>query len=233
MIIEKKMLVQIKGIRDGLLITLGGGEWPALSEALFQHVAEREAFFRGARVALDVGDQILKAAEMGSLREKLSEKGITLWAVLGNSPKTEETARLLGLATRIFSPRPERELRTLNTSLDESLNAILVQRTLRSGYKVQSPGHAIVIGDVNPGAEIVAVGNVIVWGRLRGVVHAGAEGDDHATVAALEMQPTQLRIAAVVAIPPKQKGKFVPEVAHIHHGQIIVEPWDMKREEGR
>ncbi|HZU87494.1 MAG TPA: septum site-determining protein MinC [Anaerolineaceae bacterium] len=233
MITEKKVLVQIKGIRDGLLITLGNGEWPTLLDALFQHIAEREAFFRGARVALDVGDQILKAAEMGSLREKLSEKGITLWAVLSNSPKTEETARLLGVATRIFSPRPERELRTLNTSLDESLNAILVQRTLRSGFKVQSPGHAIVMGDVNPGSEIIAVGNVIVWGRLKGVVHAGAEGDDQATVAALEMIPTQLRIANLVAIPPQQKGKIVPEVARVHHGQIIVEPWDMKKEGGR
>jgi septum site-determining protein MinC len=220
---EKKLLVQIKGIRDGLLITLGNGEWPALLEALYLHIDEREAFFRGARVALEVGDQIIRAAEMGSLREKLSEKGIALWAVLSNSPKTEETARLLGLSTRIFSPRSERELRTINTSLDESLNAILVQRTLHSGIKVQSKGHAIVFGDIN----------VIVWGRLRGVVHAGAEGNEQATVSALEMAPTQLRIAYVAAIPPKQKGKLMPEVARVYRGQIIVEPWDVKKEGGR
>ncbi len=233
MITEKKLQVQIKGIRDGLLITLGNGEWPVLLDALYQHIDEREAFFKGARVAIDVGDQILKAAEMGSLRERLSEKGIALWAVLGNSPKTEETARLLGLATKIFSPKPEREMRAFSTNLDESLNAILVQRTLRSGFKVQSPGHAIVFGDINPGAEVFASGNIIVWGRLRGVAHAGIDGDDQAFVAALEMAPTQLRIANTVAIPPKQKGKLVPEVARVHHGQIVVEPWDIKKEGGR
>jgi hypothetical protein len=67
---EKKLLVQIKGIRDGLLITLGNGEWPALLEALYLHIDEREAFFRGARVALEVGDQIIRAAEMGRPRKQ-------------------------------------------------------------------------------------------------------------------------------------------------------------------
>jgi septum site-determining protein MinC len=175
----------------------------------------------------------IRSRGSNSLREKLSEKGIALWAVLSNSPKTEETARLLGLSTRIFSPRSERELRTINTSLDESLNAILVQRTLHSGIKVQSKGHAIVFGDINPGAEVIVTGNVIVWGRLRGVVHAGAEGNEQATVSALEMAPTQLRIAYVAAIPPKQKGKLMPEVARVYRGQIIVEPWDVKKEGGR
>jgi septum site-determining protein MinC len=98
---------------------------------------------------------------------------------------------------------------------------------------VQSKGHAIVFGDINPGAEVIVTGNVIVWGRLRGVVHAGAEGNEQATVSALEMAPTQLRIAYVAAIPPKQKGKLMPEVARVYRGQIIVEPWDVKKEGGR
>ena len=78
---------------------------------LVSHIQERASFFQGARLALDVGNHILHAAEMGNLRDRLSEMGISLWAVLSNSPTTEQTAQVLGLATRIFTPRPERTIK--------------------------------------------------------------------------------------------------------------------------
>ncbi len=81
------------------------------------------------------------------------------------------------------------------------------------------------MGDVNPGAEIVAAGSVVIWGRLRGVVHAGAGGDEQAIVCALELSPTQLRIAGDIAISPIKPGKKQPEVARIENGLIIAEPW--------
>ena len=108
----------------------------------------------------------------------------------------------MGLATRISTPAPERTIRPLDTNLAGE-NAIFVQRTLRSGFKVSHHGHVIVLGDVNPGAEVIAGGSVIVWGRLRGVVHAGADGDENAVVCALEMMPTQLRIAGLVSVAAK------------------------------
>ena len=78
----------------------------------------------------------------------------------------------------------------------------MIRRTLRSGRTVRSQGHVVVFGDVNPGAEIIAAGDVIVWGRLRGNVHAGANGDESAFVCALDMTPTQLRIAGYISISP-------------------------------
>jgi septum site-determining protein MinC len=114
-------------------------------------------------------------------------------------------------------------------------SAMLVRRTLRSGFKLVQQGHVVVIGDVNPGAEIVATGSVVVWGRLRGVVHAGAEGDEHAVVCALNMAPTQLRIAGLIAIIPQRtpqgrggqrESKIQPEMAFIQGGQVMAEPWN-------
>ncbi len=87
-----------------------------------------------------------------------------------------------------------------------------------------------MIGDVNPGAEIIARGDVVVWGRLRGMVHAGAEGDESAVVCALDLSPTQLRIAGQIAVTPKRRGKPQPEMARISNGQVVAEPWDPKRE---
>lgn len=226
--LNERRQMQIKGIKDGLLVTLGEGEWTALETALLAHVDEKAAFFQGARVALDVGNHILRAAELGALRDRLSSKGISLWAVISNSPVTEQTAQVLGLATRISTPRPERTIRPLDTNL-EGEGAILVQRTLRSGFKVSHHGHIVVLGDVNPGAEVIAGGSVVVWGRLRGVVHAGADGDEKAWVCALEMIPTQLRIAGFVAVPPDRKGKPEPETARIQNGRVIVESWNPKK----
>ncbi len=228
MVADRRLTVQIKGIKDGLLVTLGEGTWPELEGALFQHIQERSGFFQGARVTLDVGNLILHAAEMGGLRDRLSEMGISLWAVLSNSPTTEQTAQMLGLGTRMSTPRPERAIRALDTNLPTGENAFLVQRTLRSGYKVSYQGHVVVIGDVNPGAEIVAGGSVVVWGRLRGVVHAGAEGNEQAVVCALDLAPTQLRIASLIAVPPQRKGKPQPELASIKDGQVVAEAWNIK-----
>jgi septum site-determining protein MinC len=78
---------------------------------------------------------------------------------------------------------------------------------------------------VNAGAEIVAGGSVIVWGRLRGVVHAGAQGNEKAVVCAMELAPTQLRIAGEIAVSPKKQGKSQPEVACLKDGQLVAEPW--------
>lgn len=225
---EKRVNVQIKGVRDGLLVTLGEGEWGELQTALLAHIQERAGFFQGARVALDVGNQILRAAELGNLRDRLSEMGISLWAILSNSPATEQTAQVLGLATRIFTPRPERTIKSPNSNHSDGEVAIFVQRTLRSGMRVTFQGNVVVMGDVNPGAEVIASGSIIIWGRLKGSVHAGAEGNEKAVVCALDLHPTQLRIANVISMTPEKKGKLQPEIAHIEHGQVVANPWDTK-----
>ncbi len=227
MIEEKKTAFQIKGVRDGLLITLSEGDWPGRQEDLLRHIQERASFFTGARVALDVGNHILHAAELGALRDRLADFQITLWAVLSNSPLTQQTAQVLGMATRIYTPRPERSSKPVPSS-SEGENAIFIQKTLRSGTRIVSQGSVVVVGDVNPGAEIIATGSVVVWGKLRGVVHAGSDGDEKAAVYALELNPTQLRIASYIAVQPQRKGKPAPEMVHISNGQVVALHWETR-----
>jgi len=214
--------IQIKGIRDGLLITLEGTVWTELAEDFIKNVDERVSFFQGAHVALDVGTNELRVAELSKLRDQLSDRGIALWAILSESPITETTAQNLGLATRITKPRPVQSREELDLPEDA---AKWVEGPLRSGNRVAFDGNIVVFGDVNPGAELVAGGSVIVWGRLRGVVHAGAQGDEEAIVCALELAPTQLRIAGQIAVSPKRTGKSTPEVARIKDGILLAEPW--------
>ena len=215
-------LVQIKGIRDGLLVSLGDAGWPVVQAALLERIQQQPAFFQGARLALDVGNLALKSVELSSLRDKLSEHGIMLWAILSLSPVTENTAQILGLATRVTRPRsPETSL----TPRNDEETAMWVNKTIRSGTRIEYAGHVVVFGDVNPGAEVIAGGSVIVWGRLRGVVHAGAKGNRTATVCALDMSPTQLRIAGQIAVSPTRRGKPQPEIVRIKDNQLQAETW--------
>jgi len=220
--------IEIKGIREGILVTLTDGEWDEVQQSLLSHFDSQSDFLKGAKLTLEVGNHILKAADLGRLRDHLSERGIFLRAVLSNSPTTERTAQALGLATKLPKPHPDRTTHRMGITLQGD-QAVLIQRTLRSGHSMKHPGHVTVIGDVNPGAEIVAGGNVLVWGRLRGTVHAGADGDQEAIVCALDLSPTQLRIADQISITPPQRRRPKPEMARLENNKIVAEPWKIKK----
>ncbi|MGP6157723.1 MAG: septum site-determining protein MinC [Vulcanimicrobiaceae bacterium] len=97
--------------------------------------------------------------------------------------------------------------------------------TLRGGQALQQLGNIVVVGDVNPGAELVASGDILVFGALRGTAHAGAQGDANARVAALELAPTQLRIATFIAIDDGQRRRTEAEVAFVSGDRITIAPF--------
>jgi len=113
----------------------------------------------------------------------------------------------------------------------EKLPTLYIRRTLRSGQSINSDGNIVVIGDVHPGAEIVAAGDITVWGILGGIAHAGAEGNRYARIRALKMHAIQLRIADIFSrrpdsanIPYIQKtDTFTPEEASIRKTQIVIQ----------
>ena len=217
-------IVQIKGIRDGLLATFADASWEEQRNALMIQINERSAFFQGARLAMDVGTQVLKVNDLVELRDWLSERNITLWAVISESATTEQTAQLLGLATRISKPRPEETRHAHEAASSDT--ALFVSKTIRSGTRIEYPGNIVIIGDVNPGAEIIAEGSVIVWGRVRGVIHAGAKGDRSAFICALDLSANQLRIANESSAMLKPQKDPKPEIASINgEGRLQAELW--------
>ncbi len=232
--------IGVKGDRDGLILTLPDtGKTPEAIAALRAHLEQAGAFFKGARVTLDVGALSVGTEELQSLRDLLSEWAVDLVALRA----TDEGTRAVAIAMDIELPfvvqldqnaysEPADEAR------EEGIEAVLVRRTLRGGQAVRHPGAVVILGDVNPGAEVIAGGDVAVWGTLRGVVQAGAFGDDTAIVCALKLAPTQLRIGNHIAISPEEREnggrkrfrfraqpQQRPEVARVQEGVIVVEPW--------
>lgn len=109
---------------------------------------------------------------------------------------------------------------------------ILYEKSLRSGQNINFDGNVVVLGDVNPGAEIVAGGHILIMGTLRGLVHAGAAGDEDATVTALCFAPTQVRIASHITRPPDGMVEFgdkPPEIARIRDDTVVIEEYHPPR----
>ncbi|MCA9970496.1 MAG: septum site-determining protein MinC [Anaerolineales bacterium] len=226
--------IQIKGIRDGLLVTMGNGALDETFQALEAELQQKADFLQGSRIVLDVGERPLRKEQLADIQDVFARHRLVLWTVLADREMTRSAARELELAIRLpgshtdldgnllaasqAPPRPEKA--------DAPADGLFLKETLRSGRSVFHEGSVVVIGDVNPGAEVIAGGDVVVWGRLRGLVHAGALGDQTAVICALDLSPTQLRIADQIAIPPDSRGRRPePEQAAIRQGQIVAEPW--------
>ncbi len=224
--------VSIKGIRDGLLLTVRGATtWEAAAAAVIGRIDQTADFFRGARVALDVGELTATTEALAEMRTALDERRVTLSTVLGADAITL-AAQAAGLNVAIPTTSPDKDKNDDDVELSHEETgeaALLVSHTLRSGRTVRYAGHIVVMGDVNPGAEIVATGNIVVWGRLRGVAHAGADGDERAVVCALDLQPTQLRIAGKIATAPGPAGQPQPEIARVRDDRIVAERWSGTR----
>lgn len=105
-----------------------------------------------------------------------------------------------------------------------------VKQTLRSGQIVNYDGNVVIIGDCHPGSEVIASGDITVWGILSGIAHAGVKGNERAKVRALKMNAIQLRIAKHYArkpdgmntIFPERTSTFTPEEARVVDNEIVI-----------
>jgi septum site-determining protein MinC len=221
--------VAIKGTKSGLVVTLAEG--PSLDSVVAEltgRLKQGAAFFADARLTLNVGLRPVTAAEWQGLRDLLLSHGVTLQSVIATSEAGRQGARAAGLA--VISPVTAAQMTRAESrspaAAREEHNGMLIKRTLRSGVSIRHPSHVVLLGDLHAGAEIIAGGDIVVWGALRGIAHAGALGDETAGIYALHLAPTQLRIAGHVARPPELTGdQSWPEAARVQDGQIVVEAW--------
>lgn len=144
-----------------------------------------------------------------------------------------------GLICRVLSKEKEQVRRTKPVQTEKKAEAkpaepkaqqmVVYNRTLRGGQEIRTDSSVMVCGNVNPGAQIIAGGSIDIRGTCRGVVHAGANGDESAFVIADHLMPTQIRIAHLIARAPDNSAEKIerperPERASIKNGQIVIEP---------
>jgi len=242
---EEKQSVQgniaIKGTRNGLLLTLEP-ETPfsELLTALSNRLSEAPGFFRGASLALDTRRRNLRISERTQLEELLANYQMSVTSLeqtliakqierevissdVGSEPSID-VGNEPTITVEVISEQTQAQAYQLDPR--DSDDTLFLRRTVRSGQAIHHASSIVILGDVNPGAEIVASGDIIVWGVLRGLVHAGYPNNENAIVCSLLLAPVQLRIAHLLSRPPDGfQVQARPEFATIKNGQIVVEAW--------
>jgi septum site-determining protein MinC len=216
-----KNQIAFKGTADGLVILIPEEmETKQILEQVALKVKAAEKFFRGARLKVMYRGKKLAEEEEEMLVQMMTlNSGVTIDGICYEperpQPEREKTSKLSGMPIRkiFFKELEEGPCR-------------FIKGTIRGGTRILYEGNVVVLGDANPGSEIVASGNIVVMGTIRGMVHAGADGNRNAIVAALRLYPTQLRIADLITICPEtdEDAVIFPEIASVKDDVIYVEP---------
>ena len=227
---DAKQQVQFKSERGRLLLLLPAAPensltpmvWEELCQQLALRLSSGNRFIQpNTTVHLIARDRLLDSRQLQEIDELLQTAQLRMKRIYTQRRQTAVAAVTAG-----YSVEQQTQLEHLNDSQDQgkAMDAPrYVQVTVRSGTEICHPGSIVVLGDVNPGGALIAAGDIFVWGRLRGVAHAGAEGNTACRIMALQMQPTQLRIAGHVArAPEKPPTQYQPEVAYVNKDSIRI-----------
>tara|TARA_Y100001968_G_scaffold229694_1_gene212495 strand:+ start:5942 stop:6595 length:654 start_codon:yes stop_codon:yes gene_type:complete len=165
----------------------------------------------------------ISCSELQKIKTFLQESNINLYFVLTNSRETNISAQHLKMNTK-FNPNKNTEFKINSMNTNKSID-LTHRGIVRSGEKISSNGNLIIIGDVNPGAQITARKNIYVWGKLCGIAFAGCNGEENSFITSLYLNPLQLRINKTIATGPKDKpNDHYPEIAILENGKIIIKP---------
>lgn len=182
--------------------------WQDLVEQLQQKLlAQSEILVPKSLIYLQVGDRLLDIRQIQELWELLESHALVLHSVTTTRRQTAIAAVSYGLNV---------EQKTIEAPIPHAPeDALYIKMTVRSGVEIRHNGSVIIFGDVNAGGEVIATGDILVWGKLKGIAHAGVRGNAQAIIMALHLEATQLRIADFVARVDRPQTSFLPEVAHV------------------
>lgn len=204
--------ILVKGNRDGLNIIInmdGFSDFQQMCNELLNRLYAGKNFYKGSSIKITTQFSCINNFQMSKLKDILFDE--------------------LMIKDVIFEDKNRREK-------EDSFNGVVEGRTkfinksIRSGQVVDYSGNIVIIGDVNPGAEVSASGNVIIMGALKGIVHAGNNGNMEAIISAIQLQPQIMSIGNIITRAPEEDERpSYAEVARIKDDMIIVEPYSPEK----
>jgi septum site-determining protein MinC len=211
--------VVFKGTKEGLYILIKEDmDLDKIKHNLNDKIKPSKRFFEGAKIVNFKGKKLTKD-EFEELKELVeNDYGMS---VLGEYTQDSD---MLSDKEEVKENTMYEKLPYDNVVQDKVL---MLRATVRSGQLIEYIGNIVIVGDVNPGAQIKATGSIVVMGTMRGVAHAGSNGDYGTFVAALNLLPAQIRIGDIISRSPDGLGAraSMPEMAVVKKGMIFVEPY--------
>ncbi len=225
-------ILTLKGRKEGVMLCVAEGyDFEAFFKSFKDLIGSENSFFVGGKI---VGIEGIKLTS--EQKEKFKEyieltEGVELIAF----EYTEGLQEKPVFKRRRLYSKPVQEDTSKETDLLEKLleeedfmaDSLFFRGTVRSGVRLESEKNIVIIGDVNPGAELIAKSNIVVLGKLKGFAHAGSDGSEDKIIAAWKLQPTQIRIADYITIPPEGEPEAMdyPEMALIEDGRVIIKSY--------
>jgi septum site-determining protein MinC len=210
---EHPPAARLKGVGDSLWVTLNP-TYPAeqIQQELHTLFGRLNNLAENTRVVLDPGD----AGDHQGLVETL---GVFLKETFNVGVVSAAEKKKNNVHERVRT----RELH--NSWRHRRSNVLMISGRVRSGQKVEAGKHLVLLGDVNPGGEVVAGGDIFIMGSLRGTASAGTPDDTSAIILALDFRPAQIQIGGYVAAGPESETGRAAEFARVEDGTIVVEEY--------
>lgn len=236
-------LVRLKGTGDGVKIYLSPTEkFSDIIHALHNKLDEFRKFFGSGHCNIYIIGRELSASDKMRLEAVVTAMLPESTVNYGERKifrsfrkKEEETEEKHEIEEVTEEPEPEpdipvREIKEVVTGNFKSSRARFFDGVVKKGRVVESDGHMVLMGNVEEGGKLIAVGNIIVMGGIYGEVEAGCMGNDGAYIAALDLLPEKIDIAGRVLKPQKKDGdeKSVPQKAYLINNEIIIEDFWLK-----
>ena len=253
---SKTGVVQVSGRGINVDFTIDdSAPFDEVAQRLRQYLVENRGLWSSGNISVNAGRWMLSPDQLSRIKQVIeTESGLTVnrfWCSPDNldgakydvngpgtagstpaaaarkpsNPKRDE------IVEEPSSNRPKlKEPKSGGSRKGLPAEALFIKATFRSGESISYPGDVVVLADVNPGAEIVAEGDIVVFGSLRGMVHAGAAGDTKATIIALELNSPRIQIGpytglAPTVVPGTKTTGTVPEIAYVRRRSIYVAPY--------
>lgn len=219
--------VMIKSNKYGLTVWLDAEPtFTELRKFVAEKFAESKKFFKGAELAIAFeGRELTQDEQILLVQDMIANAGIKVPCIVD-----VDVAKEAVMKQAVEHTKASAEM--------EGSDGKFYKGTLRSGQVLESETSIVILGDVNPGATVVSKGNVVVLGTLKGSIYVGAGGNENTFVAALSMDPMQIRIADHIArnsdspekkdkkklLKKKDKQEEQPMIAYVEAGNIYIEP---------
>lgn len=190
-----------------------------LEQAILEKFKESEKFFKNASIAISFdGRKLSREEELAVLDLIAANTSIHVVCVVDSNEQKEQ----------LYKQKVENYYQNVADNTGE-----FYKGTLRSGQVLNCETSIVIVGDVNPGAKIIARGNIVVLGSLKGNAYAGAAGDESCFVTALDMDPVQIKIGNIIGRSAdrgpweairNRKRSLDPQIALVMDGNILIEP---------
>lgn len=229
------LLARLQHDGHELALTLSSTEpWPQVMAEVARLLQAHDDNSETAEVVVELGERPVPKYEMASLVALLNRRGLRLQGVQSSSHTTQQSAAALSLigATAPF-PRGNPDSNRVSypgaqlplIPEQAGVPALYIPKSVISSGRVFSRGQLVVAGDVEEGAQVMAIGDILIWGQLKGHAHAGLDNNPGATIRALAISSEQIYINDCRFDSSICSEVLGPCELRISDGQVDVFPW--------